>query len=159
MYSEQNQKAPQYRANDAFLRRMLGGELTGNAGCGCRDDGETHLPEFRSRVACDGARREDRMSGGCGCRENQDRCSEPRTRVSCENSRREDSVGKSCGCGEPNVCQSGKCMPSLAMVYAPVQSWSGVLDPVSALKAGSQFSDLILPFEGYSFGKGGKSCF
>ena len=124
MYSEQNKKPPQCRANDAFLRRMLGGELTGQGGCGYRRT-EDRLGEAASRVACDGTRRDEGMESGCG--------------------------GHS-------LCQGETAMPSLAMVYAPVQVWNGVLDPANALRAGSQFPDLVLPLESYSCGRGGKAC-
>jgi hypothetical protein len=33
------------------------------------------------------------------------------------------------------------------MVYSPVQGWDGVLDPMQALKNGSQFAALVLPLE------------
>ena len=45
-------------------------------------------------------------------------------------------------------------MPSLAMVYSPVQSWSNRFDsPSKALSEGSLFKDLIKPFEGCRRGR------
>ena len=42
-------------------------------------------------------------------------------------------------------------MPSLAMVYAPVQSWHYLMDsPEMALAHGTLFKELFLPFEGNS---------
>ncbi len=38
-------------------------------------------------------------------------------------------------------------MPSLAMVYSPVQSFSGLLSPTDALEAGCLFAALIKPLE------------
>lgn len=41
-------------------------------------------------------------------------------------------------------------MPSLAMVYAPVQEWRCLLTPSEALPEGSLFRELIKPFQGRS---------
>ena len=54
--------------------------------------------------------------------------------------------------GKENACGKGECptcigAPSLAMVYAPKQCWRNLLDPQSALQAGSLFAELILPLE------------
>ena len=50
--------------------------------------------------------------------------------------------------------------PSLAMVYAPGQCWRNLLEPEAALKNGSLFAELVMPFEGdrKSGGTGGKLC-
>lgn len=37
---------------------------------------------------------------------------------------------------------------SLAMVYAPTQAFQNIYDPIKALRQGTQFADLDLPFEG-----------
>ena len=40
-------------------------------------------------------------------------------------------------------------MPALAMVYAPVQEWTNLMEsPESALAHGTLFQELFLPFEG-----------
>ena len=39
-------------------------------------------------------------------------------------------------------------MPSLAMVYAPVQEWRCLLSPQDALSEGTMFRELIKPFRG-----------
>ena len=48
---------------------------------------------------------------------------------------------------------TGCNMPSLAMVYSPVQSFSSLLAPADALDAGSLFADLVKPLE-----VGGAKC-
>ncbi len=63
------------------------------------------------------------------------------------------SEQRGCGCSapmsraeehrEPIGCPS---MPSLAMVYSPVQAWDGLLDPARALAEGTLFADLVKPF-------------
>ena len=42
-----------------------------------------------------------------------------------------------------SVCK----MPSLAMVYSPLQDWKGILEPDVGLSHGSIFTDLIKPLE------------
>ena len=46
----------------------------------------------------------------------------------------------------------------LAMVYAPVQNFHHLYDRDTALKKGTIFSELDLPFEGASVAKGGGCC-
>ena len=61
-----------------------------------------------------------------------------------------DEIPKTTCKGTPNSNAGaiGACqMPSLAMVYAPVQAWQGVLSPEDGLRQGSIFADLIKPFE------------
>lgn len=41
-------------------------------------------------------------------------------------------------------------MPSLAMVYSPVQKWGNILPPAKALGEGTLFADLVKPFCGRS---------
>ena len=57
--------------------------------------------------------------------------------------RREPAPQPSC---EPSVSLG---MPSLAMVYAPRQEWTCLIEPPSkALSEGTLFSELVKPFEG-----------
>lgn len=49
-----------------------------------------------------------------------------------------------CGCGQPDV------LP-LAMTYMPMQVWRSIYTPCDALRAGTIFEELDLPF----YGKGG----
>ena len=50
--------------------------------------------------------------------------------------------------------RSGCDMPSLAMVYSPIQPWKEVLSPEDGLAQGTIFVDLIKPFEAGERGKG-----
>ena len=45
-------------------------------------------------------------------------------------------------------------MPSLAMVYSPVQEWRNLLPPQQALQNGSLFGELVKPFMGRSICRG-----
>ena len=42
------------------------------------------------------------------------------------------------------ACQN---MPSLAMVYSPVQEWRNIYEPEEALRHGSLFSELYFPLD------------
>ena len=46
----------------------------------------------------------------------------------------------------------------LASVYAPLQEFHNLYDPLTALKKGTLFSELELPFMGTSVSKGGNCC-
>jgi len=118
MYFEPEKKACVQRANNEFLRRMLGGEL--GTGCALPTGDRQSLPEYPTRPPCDGGTDEH-----AGCKHGSNH------REECPNA------------------------PSLAMVYAPKQSWRGVFDPHEALMHGTQFGELVLPFEGYKKTKGG----
>ena len=122
MYSEHEKRVPMQRANDEFLRRMLGGELTMGTAPVFNEETPA-LPTYPEPPSCDGTI--------------------------------ENTVGE---CGQNGNCSITKGAPSLAMVYAPCQTWNGVFDPMTALEHGSQFRELVLPFERYSNGAGGKSC-
>ncbi len=54
------------------------------------------------------------------------------------------------GCNGQQVpsCPIGNRMPSLAMVYSPVQTFEGLYSPTEGLEQGSLFRDLVKPFEG-----------
>ena len=47
----------------------------------------------------------------------------------------------------PEIDHAGYRMPSLAMVYSPMQAWQGILSPEEGLHHGSIFSELVKPFE------------
>lgn len=53
---------------------------------------------------------------------------------------------------EPAPGNSSCKMPSLAMVYAPVQAWQELLSPLDGLHQGSIFKELIKPLEVSPFG-------
>lgn len=61
--------------------------------------------------------------------------------VSCDGTRNPQGEAHSLQC---------KGMPSLAMVYSPVQEWKHLLSPQEGLAQGTIFAELILPFEGAS---------
>ena len=58
----------------------------------------------------------------------------------------------SCNCSGPDWPSIPHHLPkhekSLAMAYVPWQKWQNVMDGCSALKHGTIFEDLVLPFEG-----------
>lgn len=69
---------------------------------------------------------------------------------------------KNCGCAKSNMkrnmsplsadMRSKACKKddkSLAMVYSPYQEWGNIYGPEKALCAGTLFSELDKPFEGY----------
>ena len=128
MNFESNRRVSARRANEDFLRRMLGAESAdgSRAVINPAPSPTPSLPEVRpNRPSCDGSYPDRGESG--------------------------------------STCQQTPGMPSLAMVYAPVQCWQNLLDPVTGLSRGSIFADLLLPFEGKSgcggdcrsYGKGG----
>lgn len=61
-------------------------------------------------------------------------------------------AASSAGCSNSgsNTGTGSSAMPSLAMVYAPVQEWRCLLTPSEALREGSLFRELIKPFQGRS---------
>lgn len=63
MYSENNRRSATQRANDEFLRRMLGGELTGDGFPVAKLSPEVSLHSDAAtngkRIACDGTPRPD----------------------------------------------------------------------------------------------------
>ena len=124
MYFENNRRAAESRSDADFLRRMLGGELNRN-GCD-RSCNRTPIDSRRADM------------GNC-----------------CEwrpQSRQEAPVQPESGCGCQRPCDTS-CpteihAPALAMVYCPRQCWRKLFDPEDALKHGSLFAELVLPFEG-----------
>ena len=62
-----------------------------------------------------------------------------------------------CGCQRPcdTSCPAEVAAPALAMVYCPRQCWRKLFEPEDALKHGSLFAELVLPFEAAPK-KGGK---
>ena len=120
MYFEPEKKACVQRANNEFLRRMLGGEtVDGASACPVMNMGgevRPQLPPEENRPSCDGS-----------------------YRPSCDGSYRPGEDGGAC----PKHIHA----PSLAMVYAPRQCWQNLLDPVAGWKEGSIFAELILPLE------------
>jgi len=125
MYSDDHRQTPTHRANDAFLRQMLGGDLKG---------GEL------SRLQTETVKRpevwDDRR---VDCRGNL---------LSGESAHPEKSMRESGEQRDRETCPTEISAPALAMVYSPKQCWRKLFDPQSGLEHGSLFAELILPFEG-----------
>ena len=117
MYSESNRHFASHRTDDAFLRRMLGGQLTGEALSGSSTDDAQAIP------VCDKA-----------------------TRTSCQGLASATQSTPACP-SHAGECPSNIPAPSIAMVYAPRQCWRNLMDPATGLAHGSIFSELILPLE------------
>ena len=124
MYFDDQKHASVNRANDEFLRRMIGGELKGE-----------ELLRLHSEVLDvpmeQGGRRVDCRGNVYG--------------AEAALGERIQERGTGCDCGD---CPTEISAPALAMVYAPKQCWRGLLDPQTGLSHGSMFTELILPFEG-----------
>ena len=140
MYMENNRHVSQGRANDEFLRRMLGGELVGG------ERAVMNQPEEAPQL-------HEHMMGG-RCNEQEDLPLEGTARQP-----RGEAVPP-CNQGDEEACACPKYMrmPALAMVYAPHQCWQNLLEPEAALEQGSQFAELVLPQEagGCGMRTGGK---
>ena len=122
MYSESNRRSASRRTDDDFLRRMLGGQLTGDALPVISPISPQARPAVPTRdepvrTTCDGRARNDQNGTGCHPQNGDNACP---------------------------VCIPA---PSIAMVYAPRQCWRNLLDPASGLSQGSIFAELILPLE------------
>ena len=131
MQSNHVQYSAARRANDDFLRQLVGGEL-------CRTE-KNHTQG--------GEKNHTHSHHNHTCNHPYNR-PEPRGAICNLQTRREEQSNPSCnqgdGCGVPT---SHIHAPALAMVYSPAQGWEGLLDPVQALSHGCQFTALILPLE------------
>lgn len=85
--------------------------------------------DYESTPCCDNGERSLRMRGTCGC---------------------EGMTGKNCPANKWGI----KDYP-LASLYAPVQCFKNLYEPEMALKNGTLFEELNLPFMGDSVYKGG----
>ncbi len=126
MYSENNRRSAARRADDEFLRRMMGGDLTGN-GVGeqsvpSTDSGQQPLP-FHTGESCRPNAHSDNGQSSTLNRE------------------------KSALCIPSTACPTQLSAPALAMVYAPRQCWRNLFDPAEGLSKGTIFSELELPLE------------
>ena len=113
MYSDNGRRSSVRRANDEFLRRMIGGEVV-------RGDfpvASIELPVSPERPQ--------------------------NARLSCD------------GTVIEGECPTHVHAPALAMVYAPKQCWRELFEPEMALRHGTLFAELVLPFEaGRKYGEG-----
>ena len=148
MYSENNRRASGMRANDEFLRRMLGGDLTGGEVPAMSKDPMEQNYSLE-RDGDDGHR-----GGSMGERGNARLSNEPNGGLGGGYPSCDGSVGNGVSNGKPSrgdgECPTCISVPSLAMVYAPRQCWRNLLDLQSALDHGTLFAELVLPFEGGS---------
>lgn len=61
----------------------------------------------------------------------------------------DNRYANSCGCGKPEMPRPPhKDKKNLAMAYVQWQRWQNVMDSCNALKHGTIFEELVLPFEG-----------
>lgn len=122
MYSENNRRSAIRRADDDFLRRMVGGEPIGD-----------HPP---ASVPPTAARDASRSHAGSSCRTEQPPAND------------RDSVRRElpAHCASPD-CPTQLPAPALAMVYAPRQCWRNLFEPEEGLSKGTIFSELVLPLE------------
>ena len=182
MYSENQRNTCARRANDEFLRRMLGGELAGNGdasrsgacGSGCGVD-QRDRQGAQGGCGC-GRDRRDSQRRCCGCGDRRDDSqntggqSNGNSRFLCGGRRQDDDHDHDHSAqGRPSTppCNSGDLVSigascawntrntSLAMVYSPIQGFQNLYEPCDALKHGTLFHELNLPFEGC---KGKEGC-
>lgn len=148
MYSENNRRASGMRANDEFLRRMLGGDLTGGELPVMNMEAVERSEEF-GRKADERQKLQMRDNGRLRFSD-EGNGSIGGGRPSCDGS--VDNTVSDCKplCGAQEECSPYLHAPSLAMVYSPRQCWRNLLDPQSALDHGTLFAELVLPFEGGS---------
>ena len=118
MYLESNRRSSARRADDDFLRRMMGGDLSGNGYPVVKAVASPSLFESVSDLPQ----------------------RDLRARVSCNGNTQTDN-------GNNLACPTTVHAPSLAMVYSPVQCWRNLYDPVSGLSRGTIFAELDLPLE------------
>ena len=146
MYSETNRRASVRRANDEFLRRMLGGELT-STDLPVMNAERPTLPVYPEvgRPACDGTVSDSKLKElENNAEHHRPHANQSHGRPICDDAVSSGKPQGDCGTGDCPTCIDA---PSLAMVYAPKQCWRNLLEPQSALQAGSLFAELILPLE------------
>ncbi len=68
---------------------------------------------------------------------------------------RKDSQGNGCSCEGNNDRSWGLAGYPLASVFAPLQNFDNLYDAETALKQGTLFAELDLPFSGTRIQKGG----
>lgn len=124
MYSENEKQFSRRRSGDEFLRRLKSDEFLSSMTAG------KDIPTFSQSNQSGIPRLDER----------------PRTSCNGTERRVRENTGESFGCGTNQpTCAN---MPSLAMVYSPVQAFHKLLTPTQGLSQGSIFEELILPFEG-----------
>ena len=162
MYMDENDvRNPRERADGELLRRLLAEEREHHHGCMAvpyRGGGHP------SR-GCDGSPRGCVGIGYDGsCRGEI----QPRN----ENALNGD-LSHGCHCGHTNACgsvsgeignrypcgENGVTERSLAMVYAPIQYWRDAYEPEMALKRGTLFRELDMPFYGKKRSGEGGNCY
>jgi len=129
MYSENNRRSSTQRADNDFLRRMLGGELTG--------DGFPVMnlnDSVKSKNTVE--RSESRSTPTPPQLQNT-------TRIRCDGTPRQMTPD---GNGD-HTCPTSLHAPALAMVYSPRQCWRNLFDPATGLSHGTIFAELALPLE------------
>ena len=129
-----------------------------------RDRAGREMMQFLAQSGSGCGEQAGRMSRGC---DGRGRCGD----VPDGMARAEGLVGNNgaqgdgCGCGEQGVIgnshpcgENGVEGRSLAMVYAPIQSWGNIYDPQTALTRGTLFRELDMPFFGDKKADRGGNC-
>lgn len=124
MYSDNEKQFSGRRSGDEFLRRFQGDDFLASM------TSRKHIPTFAQDNRTDVPQLDER----------------PRTLCNGLEGRAEEGAGGSFNNETDQVMCKG--MPSLAMVYSPVQAFHKILTPANGLAHGSIFEELILPFEG-----------
>ena len=138
MYSENNRRSASRRTDADFLRRMLGGELTGDG-----------YPVINLSISSEQPQDERSMVGDHRQKTMENRQNQQNT-VDRRSARPilDENIPPCDGNRNSNDgCPSHIHAPALAMVYSPKQCWQNLLDPVSGLSEGTIFAELILPLE------------
>ena len=137
MYSENNRRSASRRADADFLRRMLGGELTGDGYPVMNLSNSSQNAQNRSimgdnrQKATENRQAQQNLGDNRSARPILDQNIPP-----CDGSANGD-----------RGCPTHTHTPALAMVYSPKQCWRNLLDPASGLSEGTIFAELILPLE------------
>lgn len=176
MYMEHDARLHRDVAEGELLCRLLerdalGGGYTGSTQRDIRRGCAGDLRPSDSRRGCDGEMRPSgdyrekkaraeglQNNGGCGCdgRDGSYGCGDTDGGLF-------DDLFEDLACGDdngqignPHPCgENGVEGRSLAMVYAPVQTWQNLYDPRMGLNRGTLFRELDMPFYGKQMNKGG----
>ena len=145
MYMDQNESRSGRDRAQGELYRMLAQNGTGGSNMPCHKmtrgcDSRPISGDFRGNMMARGeliSGGSGNVNGGCGC--------------TGENGN--GVIGNAYPCGENGV--EGR---SLAMVYASLQPWRNTYDPATALRRGTLFRELDLPFIGGEKTDRGGNC-
>ncbi len=158
---------PRDRIDDEMLLRLLRenepvAAMYGN--CGRRQNGRRQNNGTERAENREGRRSGEERTGGCGCRNNSSTrrnrnmesrearrtsCGDEESSEShCEHNHTEcgDTSSRSDSCNESCINHPRMCGFPLAMAYVPEQEWEGIMDDEEALRRGTLFEKLDLPW-------------